>query len=425
MPYGTQTKFFTSDTPGAPALYADAGAYVALLDAVLVNGYGAAVINQIVVTDGMAVATTTLGHKFRKWQVALNADAGHAGLNGEFRIIALTGSSYTFEAAGVPNGTYNGGSTKVAPLGFEIQATAANQRIYRSKDPRRNAVSLFVDDTNTVSGWNTGTNKAMASVRLVSDVIAIDSFTTLGTTWWYKSAAVSGTVARPWIITGDALGFYSAVDVIGNGIGVVSNHFIQLNTRAAGDQYATMLEGAAPSIDAPATNMNGIGAAGGSMNAMNNGTRMIARALAQTGVAIPMRYLGLGMQNQYAGTPFGWLTSGKRWLSNTVQGAGLDAVNPADSGFVLGQAIIATHSPTGLNDGANFTARALMPGLYSVPADMLWPMTVTPLETPAGMPHSVLLPLPAHIGSNGSYGGGSPSLAGIGGYFVELVKDWR
>lgn len=425
MPYGTQTKFFTSDTPGAPALYADAGAYVALLDALLVNGYGAAVINQIVVTDGVAVATTTLGHKFRKWQVALNADAGHTGLNGEFRVIAASGSSYTFEVVGVPNGTYNGGTTKVAPLGFEIQATAANQRIYRSKDPRRNAVSLFVDDTNTVTGWNIGNNKALTQVRLVSDVVAIDSYVTLSTTWWPKSNATSGSAARPWILAGDALGFYSAVDVLANGTGVASNHYMQLNSRAAGDQYATMLEGASPDTNSPGLNLPGLGSAGGCMNALTMGTRVIARALSQTGAAIPLRYLGLGILAQVNSNPWGWLTSGRRIPSNLAQCAGLDAVNPADSGFVLGRDIIAAHSPTGVTDGVNFTARALMPGLYSVPSDATWSMTAVLTETPAGMPGSVLLPLPACIGPIGTSSGGVPAAGYIGGYFVDVVKDWR
>ena len=426
MPYGTQSKFFSSDMAGAPALYADAGAYVALLDAVLVNGYGAATISQIVVTDGVAVVTTALGHKFRKWQVALNTGAGHAGLNGEHRVIAVAGVSYTFEVAGVPNGTYTGGETKVAPLGFEITATAANQRIYRSKDSRRNAVSLFVDDSNTVTGWNIGSNKALTQARLVCDVTDISNYVTLGTTWWPKSSAVSGTAARPWIIAGDALGFYSAVDVAANGFAVASSHFMQLNTLAAGDQFATMLEGANPTTGQPNSGSTGLGSAGASMSAMLVGNRVVARGLAQNGVAIPMLYLGLGCQAQSSLIPYGWLTSGRRSGSmETKNFTALSAVNPADSGLVLGQNLIAAHSPSGAVNGQDFAGRAIMPGLYSVPADSSWGMTATVQEAPGGMPGSNLLPLPAHTG--GGYGASSdvPAAANLGGYYVDITKGWR
>lgn len=294
MAYGTASKYFSSDMPGAPAIFADAGGLVGWLDAVLVTGYGAAVISQIVVTDGVVVVTTNLGHSLRKWMVAMNADTGHEGLNGEHRVIDAAGGSYTFEVTGVPNGTYAGGSVKVAPLGFEISYSATNRRIYRSKDTaRRNAVSLFVDDTNTVSGWNIGTNKALAQVKMVCDVVSIDNHVTLDTTWWLKSGAVSGTLARPWLLAGDALGFYSAVDVASNGFSIASNHFMQLNTLAAGDQFATMLEGVTPST-ANVTVYAGLGANGAALNSMTLGKRRIARFLAQTGQAVDLRFMGLG-----------------------------------------------------------------------------------------------------------------------------------
>ena len=426
MPYGTQSKFFSSDMAGAPALYADAGAYVALLDAVLVNGYGAATISQIVVTDGMAVATTALGHKFRKWQVALNTGAAHAALNGEHRVIGVSGASYTFEVTGVPNGTYNGGETKVAPLGFEITATSANQRIYRSKDSRRNAVSLFVDDTNTVTGWNIGSNKALTQARLVCDVTDIGNYVTLGTTWWPKANAVSGTAARPWIIAGDALGFYSAVDVVANGFAVASSHFMQLNTLAAGDQFATMLEGASPTTDTMSSYANGVGSAGAGMSAMTMGARVIARGLAQNGAAIPMRYLGLGCMAHNSSPPFGWTTSGRRGGGAAIyQFGGMTSVNPADSGLVLGQNVIAVHSPSGLVDGKDFVGRAILPGLYSVPADSNWAMTATVQEAPGGMSGSNLLPLPAPTGGGLMGSTETPSANTLGGYYVDITKDWR
>ncbi|CAB5646574.1 Uncharacterised protein [Comamonas aquatica] len=425
MPYGTTSKYFSSDMPGAPGIFADAGGLVGWLDAVLVNGYGAAVISQIVVTDGVAVVTTNLGHSLRKWMVALNADTGHEGLNGEHRVVDAAGASYTFEVTGVPNGTYTGGSVKVAPLGFEISYSATNRRIYRSKDTaRRNEVSLFVDDTNTVSGWNIGTNKALAQVKMVCDVVSIDNYVTLDTTLWHKSAATSGTLARPWILAGDALGFYSAVDVASNGFLIASNHFMQLNTLAAGDQFATMLEGSNPSA-AALTSSAGLASNGAGMNMLRTGTRRVARFLAQTGQAVNLRYMGLGVFATSNYSPYAVISSGGGYLTNTtsgfnvVQAAALAPVNAADSGLVLGKDVIACHSPSGFSDGADFTARAIMPGLFSVPAVCAWSMTPALIS----VRDTVLLPLPAMTCTSTN---DSTLTAGhVGGFYVDVAKGWR
>lgn len=425
MPYGTASKYFSSDMPGAPAIFADAGGLVGWLDAVLVNGYGAAVISQIVVTDGVAVATTNLGHSLRKWMVARNEETGHVGLDGEHRVIDAAGASYTFEVTGVPNGTYTGGSVKVAPLGFEISYSATNRRIYRSKDTeRRNAVSLFVDDTNTVSGWNIGTNKALAQVKMVCDVVSIDNYVTLDTSWWHKSAATSGTLARPWLLAGDALGFYSAVDVASSGYTFSSQHFMQLNTLAAGDQFATMLEGSNPGSGAVTTSL-GLASNGAAMNMLMTGTRRIARFLAQTGQAVNLRYMGLGVLASSSYAPLAAAFSGGGYFTNNangfnvVQASALSAVNAADSGLLLGKDVIACHSPSGFIDGTDFTARAIMPGLFSVPAICAWSMV------PALIPvrDMVLLPLPAMTCANSN---NSALTAGhVGGFYVDIAKGWR
>lgn len=430
MPYPTETKFFSSSAPNAPAIYANAGGIVNFLDALLVTGYAAVPIADIVVTDGTAVVTTTLAHSLNKWMVGLVAGAGHAGLNGECRVIAASGAKVTFEvpAASVPNGTYSGGDLRVAPLGFEISASSANRRIYRSKDPRRNAVSLYVDDTNTVSGWNIGSNKARAQVKMVCAVVDIDNYTTLDTSWWLKSGAASGTLARPWLLAGDRLGFYSATDVASNGFSIASHHFIQLNTLAAGDQYATLLEGNASS-NSDTTNSAGLGSAGARMSVLYEGTRKIARNLSQSGAAIELRFFGLGLiYSSYSSSSSSFVLASGGYGGDygpVRECSGLAAVNPSDSSMVLGNRVIAAHSPTGNKDGLDFTARATLPGLFSVPS--VSPFSVAPAlqETPAGSPQSVLLGLPAATGSYAP--GGSESLDSrfVGGYYVDVVGNWR
>ncbi len=420
MAYPTNTKHFSSDMPNTPTVYADAGGMVNLLDTLLVTGYGLLPLVSITVTDGVAVANVGQGHSLRKWMVALHAGVGLAALNGEHRAIAASGNTYTFEVDGVPNGVYNGGTTKVAPLGFEISYSSTNRRIYRSLDTaRRNAVSLYVNDTNTASGWSIGSNKALAQVKMVCDVVSIDSYVTLDTAWWHKGGAVSGTLARQWNLYGDALGFYSAVDITGLGFAVASNHFMQLNTRALGDQYATMLEGCTPTTGATIA-IGGLNSFGGCMTAMAAGTRRIARDLSQTGTAINLRYFGLGMVCQHPSISYGWLTSGARIVAASYQLVGLALVNPADSGIVLGQNIIAAHSPTGALDGDDFTARATMPGMFSVPSIKPWSMVPTILESPQGLEGSNLITLPAFVNHLPGY-----DATAVGGYYIDITKDWR
>ena len=430
MPYPTETKHYSSTYPGAPQIIADAGGYVAFLDAILVTGYGIAALGDIVVTEGVAVVNVPSGHSLRKWMVAAHTGAGHAGLNGEHRVIAASGNTYTIEVTGVPSGTYSGGSTRVAPLGFEISYQSGHKRIYRSKDTaRRNAVSLFVDDSNTVAGWNIGNNKALVQARMVCDVVDIGSYTTLDTTWWPKSAAVSGSVSRPWLLAGDALGFYTAVDTMSNGLAIASNHFVQLNTLAAGDQYATMLEGGTPTPN-PVSSTSGIGCSGAAMNALSNGTRAVARGLAQGGGAIPLRYMGLGAlgaapSNQL---PRAWLTSGAAMSAHssmTVTAGTLAAVNPADSGLVLGRPVLAIHGPAGEIDGEKWVVRATLPGIASVPSTQQWSMAPALLESPAGWPSARLLGLPAVVGYYYMDSSSSLNSSYVGGYFADVVGDWR
>jgi len=410
MPYGTTSKYFSSDMPGAPAIFADPGGMVGWLDSVLVNGYGAAVISQIVVTDGVAVVTTTLGHSLRKWMVALHEGTGNPALDGEHRVIAAAGASYTFEVTGVPNGTYTGGSTKVAPLGFEISYSATNRRIYRSKDTvRRNAVSLYVDDTNTVSGWNIGANKSLAQVKMVCDVVALDSYTTLDTTWWPKSGAVSGTLGRPWLLAGDALGFYSTVDAAGNASYLASCHFMQINTWAVGDQFATVLEGAVPSTSQIASGGAFSLGAWLNMTAPSLFIRRIARGLGQTGVSYPICWFGLGVQ-----TSSGLLSGGTDGSTiSSTNFVGLAEFSPANAGSVLGRDVLVVHGTAAQTGGvSDATARGVLPGLRTVPSILSWNMTPSLRERHDG----VLLALPAQSGNNSGR---------LGGYFVDITSGWR
>lgn len=103
---------------------------------------------------------------------------------------------------------------------------------------------------------------------------------------------------------------------------------------------------------------------------------------------------------------------------------GLASVNPANSGLVLGKDVIATHSQTATEHAVDAVSRAVMPGLLSVPAVAAFGMTPVVVEAPVGLSGSNLLGLPAIAA--GASAATAPLLVGdVGGYYVDITKDWR
>ena len=248
----TLVKYFVSSMSGVAQLSANPGSLVDVLDTCLVTGFGLQSVTNLVVTAGVATATVASNTLFTTRRVVLLAGNSTIALNGEFRITAYLGTTFSFPVPGVADGTYMGGTptVKMAPLGFEILFTAANKRIYRSTSLLSNGVCLRVDDTNTASGWNmvknvAGTYRAMARVDHSLLPVSVDSTTNgTGLGWWIKSNVSTGTSARSWMIVGDDRGFY--INTLPNN-GYVSgrlDYFGELsNVTRPNDKYANLLTG--------------------------------------------------------------------------------------------------------------------------------------------------------------------------------------
>ena len=73
-----------SATPGTPVLTGQVGSLIALLDALLINGFGSITLTSLVVAGGVATATAT-AHGFPVNSVLFLAGATPSGLNGEKR----------------------------------------------------------------------------------------------------------------------------------------------------------------------------------------------------------------------------------------------------------------------------------------------------------------------------------------------------
>lgn len=242
-------KFIHSAMTGAPVLTGQAGSLTALLDAVLVNGFGAATVDSLVVAGGVATVTRAAGHPFAVSEITQIAGATVTGgsVNGDKIVLSATATQYTFAAVGIPNQTATGTIThKVAPLGWEnAYATAGNIAAYRSPDVTGTRLYLRVDDTGartarvvgyeTMSGLSTGTGPFPTAAQLS------------GGAWWPKSQAADAA-ANAWVVVGDARGFFFASRHSTTNPSYSIMHFGDFASRKSPDAYGCSLAGMASDL---------------------------------------------------------------------------------------------------------------------------------------------------------------------------------
>lgn len=197
-------KYIIDTMHGAPVLNGVAGSLVALLDAFLIDGWGAVTPQSIVVAGGIATVTLNAGDSFEQDAVISVSGATPAALNGEHRVLQTTATTCTF-ATSAPDGAVSGTiSVKYAPVGdWEVAYTATNKRAYRSSDPYGSRFYYRVDDTGTVAAQlrgyeqmtdvDTGTNPFPTPAQLANAYI-IKSSAANATAVPYCLAADSRTV---------------------------------------------------------------------------------------------------------------------------------------------------------------------------------------------------------------------------------------
>lgn len=252
----TSVKFFHSAMVGAPTLTGAAGTVIGILDACLVNGFALKTVDSLVIASGVATLNISTGHSFEVGSVALVAGATVTGgtVNGEQKVIAVTGSSATFDATGLADQTASGTITaKLAPAGWQKQFSGTNLAVYKSLAPESFGCSLRVDDSSTtdlrvvgyetMSGISTGTGPFPTSAQIS------------GGAYWPKSGAAGATV-RNWMVFADARMFYwwcvpnSDTSVTSQGIIEGFGDLTPLNSI---DVFATYLSGASATQSAVAS----------------------------------------------------------------------------------------------------------------------------------------------------------------------------
>jgi hypothetical protein len=233
--------WFDSTEAGAPVLNNAAGSLIALLRAVLINGFNVRAITSIAVAGGVATATCPnhgFSSAYGKW-LQINGSPAPA-LNGVKQQTIIDANTFSYPAPGVADGTYTATDARRAPLGWtEVfnDGGAATRAIYRRTAPEALAPMLRVDDSGAAS---------VARVRAVEAATGIDAFTGLSPTdaqisgggYWQKGA--NSASAKRWAVFGDDRAFYLATQ-LGTGEGFVYYLFGDGVPYEAGDAWFTLL----------------------------------------------------------------------------------------------------------------------------------------------------------------------------------------
>lgn len=241
MTVSTSVKWAVSSMTGAPTLNGTAGSLIAVLDAFLVNGFGAKAVDSAQVTDGicrMAITGASAALDHSVIQLAGITGSG-ATLNGLQRV-KTAAAGYVEFACDLPDGPLTGTITfKIAPLGWEKVFASTNVAVYRSASVEGTRMYLRVDDSDAKNA-RVRAFETMTDASTGVGAIPLDSQVT-GGLYWPKSAT-AGAVVRTWCIAGDARGFYLAVSPSG-GDRYTLLYSGDIASLKSGDVYGYLLTG--------------------------------------------------------------------------------------------------------------------------------------------------------------------------------------
>lgn len=319
----TQTKHFTSAMANGPALSGTAGALIAVLDAVLVNGFGLQAVSSIVVVDDVATVTTGSTHSHTIHSVALIAGAIPAGLNGEKRVLSVTSNSYTFATSGIANQTATGTiTTKVAPAGWTKPFSGTNIAVYRGNTVTGTGMYLRVDDTGTVNATARGYES------MTDATVGYGPFPTTVQLYngnYVSKSTVASAAVRPWTIFADDRGFFYFCKNGDTALEHKSHYFGDILSLKSNDPYGCVIRGY---ISAPLTT-----------GVLHTQSFAVSDAnLSYGGLYAPRAANTLGGSVQLHNTPL--LAAGLALNGSALGATGLTYPSQVDNGLQLGPVLI-------------------------------------------------------------------------------------
>lgn len=145
--------FYKSTDTGAPTETGQAGSRIALLDALLINGYNLRSVSGITRSGATATATTTVAHGYSVGDTVLIEGASQSDYNGNAVITSLTTTTFSYAVANSPVTPATGTITvKRAPAGWEKTYSGTNKAVYRPPAAAGTRMYLRIDDSGAVGG---------------------------------------------------------------------------------------------------------------------------------------------------------------------------------------------------------------------------------------------------------------------------------
>lgn len=221
-------KAFHADQTGAPTLNGTVGSLIAVLDAVLVDGYNQVNVASITRIGTTVTVTTSTPHGYNNpvttyWEapgvnnIARIAGANETQYNGDWAITYVSASVFTFQIATAPATPATGSiTTKRAPAGFTKPYSGTNKGVYRSADITSRQHYLQVTDIADCpngqgaryAGWRG--YESMSSMDLGSYPFPTIADIGLFGQYIVKSSTLDAT-ARGWTIYSDGKTFFLVV----------------------------------------------------------------------------------------------------------------------------------------------------------------------------------------------------------------------
>lgn len=403
----TSVKHFRNDMVNAPVLSGTAGALIALLDAVLVNGFDLKTASSLTVAGGVATLAFSGAHSAMVDSVIVVSGAAPAALNGEQKVTAIAGGVVRFATAVADQSAAGTIAFKLAPLGWSKIFGAGNFAAYKSNDVAATGMVLRVDDTGTTSARVVG-YESMSDINN-----GIGPFPTpvqsAGGAYWMKSSVANGTRVG-WTLIGDSRFFALHASIyMGNAtptydsylIGITSAFGDAVSLRPGGDPYCCELTGKL------------------AVETTNNPSNGSVDSGAVPYNWFPRSYTTFGGSTASYSYPYvGTRGGGASGMDSSAAGGSLGAApNPIDGSLRLSKRFFTAVG------NSNVAPRADVPGLYTIPQFSILDI-LTHRKPEAGVGPLLgrnLLPLVVSSGSLATL----PDASNSGAVLWDITGPWR
>jgi len=332
-------RTYRSTDSGASALTLNntAGNLIAVLDAVLKNGYSLGTVSSITRSGSTVTVTLSAAHGLAdKGNMITISGCTQTEYNGEFAITVISTTAFTYAVSGTPATPATGlPAAAKAGSGWTKPYSGTNLAAYK-QGTGSNGFYLYVDDTGTTAARGFG-YETMSSISDTSGNAFPTAAQVAGGLYLSKS---NGATNRAWIVVATEKDFYFWVDYTGTVTAANISFFGDFPSYVAGsDIYNTAFLAGTIAGFAAGNGAEGVGASG--MNSYLTGN-YVARSYTNTGTSIAIQ-----KSNDAAFAP-----------SNSTSGSnGETYPSPVTGGLLI--------SPVYINEFSAFVRRGVMPGCLS------------------------------------------------------------